>query len=119
MAGWDAWSPVLEGLSSEELRESILKMKPFIVNTIAADYVMHPRYNYVNHLTNYKAEQPVMRACPMGQGIIDYKTWFETLKEIGYQGWVVYEMCEVLDGGGSMENMDKTAKIFLDYMKQF
>lgn len=119
MAGWDAWSPVLEGLSSEELRESILKMKPFIVNTIAADYVAHPRYSYVNHLTNYKEEQPAMRAVPMGQGIIDYKTWFETLKEIGYQGWVVYEMCEVLDGGGSMENMDKTAKAFLNYMKQF
>jgi sugar phosphate isomerase/epimerase len=119
MAGWDAWSPVLEGLSPEELRESILKMKPFIVNTIAADYVTHPRYNYVNQLTNYRAEQPVMRAVPMGQGIIDYKTWFETLKEIGYQGWVVYEMCEVLDGGGSIDNLDKTAKIFLEYMKQF
>ncbi|MCK5730481.1 MAG: sugar phosphate isomerase/epimerase [Draconibacterium sp.] len=119
MAGWDAWSPVLEGLSSEELRESILKMEPFIVNTIAADYIAHPRYSYVNHLTNYKAEQPAMRAVPMGEGIIDYKIWFETLKEIGYQGWVVYEMCEVLDGGGSMENMDKTAKAFLDYMKQF
>jgi len=119
MAGWDAWSPVLEGLSSEELRESILKMKPFIVNTIAADYVKHPRFNYVNNLTNYKAEQPVMRACAMGEGIIDYKTWFAALKEIGYQGWVVYEMCEVLDGGGSEENMDKTAKAFLDYMKQF
>jgi len=119
MSGWDAWSPVLEGLSSEELRESILRMKPYIVNTIAADYVTHPRYNYINHLTNYKAEKPVMRAVPMGQGIIDYKTWFDTLKEIGYQGWVVYEMCEVLDGGGSIENLDKTAKIFLDYMKQF
>ena len=119
MAGWDAWSPVLEGLTPEELRESILMMKPFIVNTIAADYVAHPRYSYVNHLTNYKAEQPAMRAVPMGQGIIDYKTWFDTLKEIGYQGWVVYEMCEVLDGGGSMENMDKTAKAFLEYMKQF
>ncbi|MEN8115983.1 MAG: sugar phosphate isomerase/epimerase family protein [Bacteroidota bacterium] len=119
MAGWDAWSPVLEGLSGEELRESILKMKPYIVNTIAADYQVHPRYSYVNHLTNYKAQQPVMRAMPMGQGIIDYKTWFETLKEIGYQGWVVYEMCEVLDGGGSIENLDKTAKIFLDYMEQF
>ncbi|NOR73961.1 MAG: TIM barrel protein [Draconibacterium sp.] len=119
MAGWDAWSPVLEGLSSEELRESILKMKPFIVNTIAADYIAHPRYSYVNHLTNYKTEQPAMRAVPMGEGIIDYKIWFETLKEIGYQGWVVYEMCEVLDGGGSMENMDKTAKAFIDYMKQF
>jgi sugar phosphate isomerase/epimerase len=118
-AGWDAWSPTLEGLTSEELRESILKVKPYIINTIAADYVTHPRFNYVNHLTNYKAGQPAMRAVPMGEGIIDYQTWFEALKEIGYQGWVVYEMCEVLDGGGSIENLDKTAKIFLDYMNQF
>lgn len=119
LAGWDAWSPSLEGLTSEQLRESILKMKPYIVNTIAADYVTHPRFSYVNNLTNYQAEQPVMRAVPMGQGIIDYKTWFAALKEIGYQGWVVYEMCEVLDGGGSIENLDKTARIFLEYMKQF
>ncbi len=119
MAGWDAWSPTLEGLTNEEIKESIRKMKPFIVNTIAADYVTHPRYNYVNHLTNYSEDQPVMRAVPMGEGIIDYKTWFETLKEIGYQGWIVYEMCEVLDGGGSEENLDRTAKIFLEYMKKF
>ena len=119
VAGWDAWSPSLEGLNAEQLRESILKMKPFIANTIAADYVSHPRFSYVNNLTNYQAEQAVMRAVPMGQGIIDYKTWFSALKEIGYQGWVVYEMCEVLDGGGSIENLDKTAKIFLEYMKQF
>ena len=119
MAGWDAWSPVLEGLTLEQQRESILKMKPFIINTIVADYVTHPRFTYVNNLTNYQAEQPVMRAVPVGQGIIDYKNWMNTLKEIGYQGWVVYEMCEVLDGGGSVENLDKTAKIFLEYMKQF
>ncbi len=119
LAGWDAWSPSLEGLNAEQLRESVLKMKPFLANTIAADYVSHPRFSYVNNLTNYQAEQAVMRAVPMGQGIIDYKTWFSALKEIGYQGWVVYEMCEVLDGGGSIENLDKTAKIFLEYMKQF
>lgn len=119
LAGWDAWSPVLEGLKGEQLRESVIKMRPYIINTIAADYVIHPRYTYVNDLTNYKAEQPVMRAVPMGQGMIDYKTWFSALKEIGYQGWVVYEMCEVLDGGGSIENLDKTAKIFLEYMKQY
>jgi sugar phosphate isomerase/epimerase len=119
MAGWDAWSPVLEGLTLEEQRESVLKMKPFIVNTIVADYVTHPRFTYQNELTNYKAVQPVMRAVPVGEGIIDYKNWFAALKEIGYQGWVVYEMCEVLDGGGSIENLDRTAKIFLEYMEQF
>ncbi len=119
MAGWDAWSPVLEGLTPEEQRESIIKMKPYIVNTIVADYVTHPRFSYVNDLTNYKAEQPVMRAVPAGQGIIDYENWFAALKEIGYQGWVVYEMCEVLDGGGSIENLDRTARVFLEYMEQF
>ncbi|MEM9329137.1 MAG: sugar phosphate isomerase/epimerase family protein [Bacteroidota bacterium] len=119
MAGWDAWSPALEGLSAEEMRESIIKMKPFIVNTIAADYVEQPRFQYVHQLTNYQAEKPVMRAVPMGEGMIDYATWFSALKEIGYQGWIVYEMCEVLEGGGSLENLDATAKIFLEYMQQF
>jgi sugar phosphate isomerase/epimerase len=119
LAGWDAWSPTLEGLSTDEIRQSILKMKPFLAQTIAADYVRQPRFSYVNDLTNYTPQQPVMRATQMGKGIIDYKTWFNTLKEIGYQGWVIYEMCEVLEGGGSMENMDYTAKAFLEYMKQF
>jgi sugar phosphate isomerase/epimerase len=55
----------------------------------------------------------------MGQGIIDYDTWFKTLKEIGYQGWIVYELCEVLEGGGSIENLDDAARTFLEYMKQY
>jgi sugar phosphate isomerase/epimerase len=117
-AGWDAWSPNLEGLSKEEIRQSILKMKPYIVMTIAADYVKMPRYRYDNYLTNYVEEKPaLMRAAAMGEGIIDYKTFFGALKEIGYQGYIIYEMCEVLDGGGSIENLDATARKFLTYVK--
>jgi L-ribulose-5-phosphate 3-epimerase len=119
MAGWDAWSPTLEKLSKEEIRQSVFKMKPFIVNTIVADYVAINRYHYVNHLTNYVEDTPVMRAVPVGEGIIDYQSFIGALKEIGYQGYIVYEMCEVLDGGGSIENLDATAKKFLDYVDQF
>lgn len=118
LAGWDAWSPTLEGLSPQEIRQSILKLKPFIAHTIAADYVRHPRFHYEHELTNYLRQDDVLRAVPMGQGIIDYQTFFNTLKEIGYQGYIAYEMCEVLEGGGSIENLDRTAKIFLDYVKQ-
>jgi sugar phosphate isomerase/epimerase len=60
MAGWDAWSPTLEGLSSEEIRQSILKMQPYIVNTIAADYVVQPRFIYEHQLTNYIEKKPLM-----------------------------------------------------------
>ena len=48
-----------------------------------------------------------------GDGFIDYKAFFEGLKEGGYQGYVAYEMCEVLDGGGSITNLDRTARLFL------
>ena len=118
-AGWDAWSPTLEGLSPEEIRQSILKMKPFIVNSIAAQYVKQPRFKYDNTLTNYTRHDDVLRAVPMKEGIIDYHTFIGTLKEIGYQGYITYEMCEVLRGGGSVENLDKTAKDFLQFVKQF
>jgi len=55
----------------------------------------------------------------MGEGIIDYETFFESLKKIGYQGYIAYEMCEVLDGGGDVENLDRTAKKFLEYVEKF
>ena len=118
-AGWDAWSPTLERLNSEEIRQSIMKMKPFIVHTTAAEYVRLPRFHYEHVLTNYIRQEDVLRAVPMGEGIIDYKAFFTTLKEIGYQGYIAYEMCEVLDGGGSVQNLDNAAKKFLQYVKQF
>lgn len=117
--GWDAWSPTLEGLSAEELRQSVLKMKPYLVHTIAADYIRLPRFSYEHHLTNYTRQEDMLRAVPMGEGIIDYKTFINALKEIGYQGYIAYEMCDVLDGGGSIENLDRTARKFLSYVRQF
>lgn len=119
MAGWDAWSPTLEGLSKEEIRTSVLKMKPFLANTILADYIALPRYQYDPTLTNYNAHKPIMRATAMGAGIIDYDNFIGALKEIGYQGYLVYEMCEVLEGGGSIANLDATARQFLEYVKKF
>ena len=59
-----------------------------------------------------------MRAVPVGEGLIDYQSFIGALKEIGYQGYLVYEMCEVLDGGGSIENLDATAKKFRNYVKR-
>jgi sugar phosphate isomerase/epimerase len=118
-AAFDCWSPTLEGLTSEEIKQAIYKMKPYIVHTTTADYEKLPRYTYeINH-TNYTEQISQMRAVQMGEGFLDYKTFINTLKEIGYQGYITYEMCEVLKGGGSVENLDKAAKAFLEYVKQF
>ncbi|MDX9726462.1 MAG: sugar phosphate isomerase/epimerase family protein [Bacteroidales bacterium] len=118
-AAFDCWSPVLEGLCSEDLREAVLKMKPYIVHTTTADYMELPRFSYDPDHTNYTPLESQMRAVPMGEGFLDYKTFINALREIGYQGYIAYEMCEVLRGGGSVENLDESARKFLEYVKQF
>jgi sugar phosphate isomerase/epimerase len=118
-AAWDCWSPTLTGLTKEEIVEGIHTMKPHIVHTTTADYEKHPRYKYEYLNTSYVEKVPQHRAVAMGEGYLDYETFINTLKEIGYQGYITYEMCEVLKGGGSIENLDKTAKKFLEYMEQF
>jgi sugar phosphate isomerase/epimerase len=54
----------------------------------------------------------------MGTGFVDYPSFFSALEEAGYQGWVAYEMCAILKGGGSIENLDRCAQTFLGYMRQ-
>ncbi len=102
-AAFDCWSPTLEGLTSEELAEAVNIMKPYIVHTTTADYKELPRFRYDMNQTNYSKMESQMRAVPIGQGFLDYKTFINTLKEIGYQGYITYEMCEVLEGGGSIQ----------------
>ncbi len=118
-AAFDCWSPTLEGLSSDEIKKAIYTMKPYLIHTTTADYKELPRYRYELENTNYVSQVSQMRAVPIGEGFLDYKTFITALKEIGYQGYLAYEMCEVLEGGGSVENLDNCARKFLEYIKQF
>ncbi len=117
-AGFDAWSPALEGINGKDLAAAVRKMAPYTVYTTVADYVKHPRFRYNSQVTNYIRQDDIIRAVPFGTGFIDYKSFFEALKQTGYRGYVAYEMCEVLEGGGSVENLDNTARKFLEYFRE-
>ncbi|MCU0456887.1 MAG: sugar phosphate isomerase/epimerase, partial [Bacteroidales bacterium] len=73
--GFDCWSPTLEGLSPEEIRQAVHIMKPYLVHTITADYKELPRYRYDINQTNYTRLQSQMRAVPVGEGFLDYKNF--------------------------------------------
>jgi sugar phosphate isomerase/epimerase len=118
-AGFDAWAPCLQGLSGEALKESVRRLAPFLVQTIVADYVLQPRFRYTPSLTSYTPMQAEARAVPVGEGIIDYPSFFAALREIGYQGFVTFEMCSALRGGGSLENLDRYARRFRTWMEPF
>lgn len=116
-AGYDAWAPTLQGLDGAQIAESVRRLAPFIVQTIVADYVRMERFRYNPALTNYAPVQAEMRAVPVGEGIIDYPAFFAALREIGYTGFVTFEMCSALRGGGSLENLDRYARHFREWMQ--
>jgi sugar phosphate isomerase/epimerase len=117
-AAFDAWSPALQGVNGKDLAEAACKMAPYMAYTTVADYQKQPRFRYDLTLVNYVRQDDVVRAVPMGTGFIDYKSFFQALKQSGYRGYVAYEMCEVLEGGGAIDNLDNTARKFLQYMKE-
>lgn len=112
-ASYDAWSPTLQGL---DIAAETEKIADRIVYTTTADYQLRPRFAYQPPLTNYAPQPPRAVAVPMGEGIIDYKTFFAVLQRHGYNGCVAYEMCSELVGGGSVENLDAYARKFLAFM---
>jgi len=59
-----------------------------------------------------------VRAVPLGEGFIDFDAFFAGLKEGGFSGYVAYEMCSPLRGGGGEENLDRTAKISAEKIRE-
>lgn len=55
---------------------------------------------------------------PVGQGMVDYRTFFKALIDIGYDGFVGYEVCSPIPGGGTEENIDSFCEMSLAYMKK-
>ncbi len=112
---FDAWSPALRG---EDLYQAARKAAPHTVATTCADYIRLRRHAYVPDTVNYRRLEPdLVRAVPMGEGIIDYRNFFRGLLDGGFDGWVNYEMCSPLRGGGTEQNLDACARRFLEYFR--
>jgi sugar phosphate isomerase/epimerase len=109
-AMFDPWVPALHG---DDLRACARALAPRMVQTTFADYVRLKRYAHISGLVNYQPLPEMVRAVPLGEGLIDYPAFMAGLKEGGFAGYVAYEMCSPLRGGGSLENLDATARASL------
>lgn len=114
--GFDAWSPALRG---EDLYTAAKMAAPHTVITTNADYVRFERFAYRPELVNYERRSTgIVRAVPFGTGFIDYTAFFNGLKDGGFTGLATYEMCSPIRGGGQVENLDRYARTYLDWMRQ-
>ena len=96
-AMFDPWAPALHG---DDLKLWARRLAPRMVQTTLADYVRLPRYRYVPGLVNYEKLGDAVRAVPLGDGFLDLDGFFAGLREGGFDGYVAYEMCSPLRGGG-------------------
>ena len=113
-AMFDPWAPALH---NEDVYKYAKLLAPLMVQTTLAAYVRLKRYEYMPGLVNYRPMQDMVRAVPLGHGFIDLEGFFKGLKEGGFDGYVAYEMCSPLRGGGSEENLDATARIALETIR--
>ena len=115
---FDAWAPHLQGVRGEEMVKAVETLSPWLAFTTVADYVVQPRFRYDPEQVNYVREDPpLVRAVPAGMGEVDYQSFFQGLRNMGYRGPVAYEMCAVLKGGGGIENLDRAALEFLKFLR--
>lgn len=103
---FDPWAPALHG---DDLEECGRALAPFMVQTTLADYVRLRRFAYQPALINYERQTDAVRAVPLGEGFVALAPFFAGLKSGGFDGYVAYEMCSPLRGGGSEENLDAAA----------
>jgi sugar phosphate isomerase/epimerase len=111
-AMFDAWAPALHGA---DLGAAAARLGSHTIHTTVADYQLRPRFQYRPELINYDAKTPSVVAVPMGQGFIDYSGFLRGMEIAGFRGSIAYEMCSPLAGGGKLEELDRCARIFIEW----
>jgi sugar phosphate isomerase/epimerase len=111
---FDAWAAALHG---DDVAAAAAELGPRMVHTTVADYVRRPQFRYEPQLVNYVTAPAAVRAVPLGEGFIDYAGFFRALRQTGYNGYIAYEMCSPLQGGGAEANLDRYARRFLEYLR--
>jgi sugar phosphate isomerase/epimerase len=113
---FDAWAPALQGVG---LAAAARQMGGVTAHTTIANYQKRPRYRYNAAVVNYEELTPYAQAVPIDEGFIDYTAFLGAMRANGFRGSVAYEMCSPLLGGGSIENLDRYARRFVEFLNTF
>ena len=106
-AMFDPWSV---SLHDGDLYSAAKRMAPRMVQTTLADYIRIPRWQYQPSLINYQSITPdAIRAVRLGEGFVQLDDFFRGLHDGGFRGYVAYEICSPIRGGGSEANLDAAA----------
>ena len=116
-AMFDPWSI---GLQGADLYAAAKEMAPRMVQTTLADYIRLPRWQYRPALINYQPVEPAaVKAVRLGEGFLPLNDFFRGLRDGGFQGYVAYEICSPIRGGGTESNLDAAAQHALAKIREW
>ena len=101
----------------EPLRETVLKYGDMIAHSHLTDFIRRTKYRYIPATVTYEENGQEMVGVPPGQGETDFREFIHALREVGYDGWLSYEMCSPLVGGGDIANLDRCARETVEFVR--
>ena len=102
--------------SGVDYAEALWACKDIVAFTTAGDFRYSP--GAVEKLAGGQVLTRQQTGVPLGKGECDWPLFMRSLKEVGYDFWINYEMCSKMQGGGSEENLDRIVSASLDYLRQ-
>jgi len=103
--------------------QAVQECKNFIVYSTTSDFIRIPTpiNTRIPGFLHYSAGFLLLhrkKTVPVGEGEVNYRSFFSALKKIGYNDYLAYEICSPIVGGGSEENLDRCARESLTYLKK-
>jgi len=107
--------------TGEPYEKAVSALSPLIVYSTASDFVQREVafHNAPStfKMTGYYTLKRTL-AVPVGEGQIDYQRYFRSLRSVGYDSYMAYEICTPIRGGGSEANLDRCAKLSLANLRR-
>ncbi len=102
--------------AGEPMEQAVREVGKLMVHSHTSDADIRPA-SFVRIPGGYFVPRQ-QKAVSLGDGEVDLKTFVNALKKEGYQGYLAYEICGPVTGGGGEENLDKYSKNALSYMRE-
>jgi sugar phosphate isomerase/epimerase len=108
-------------MTGEPLAKAVEDVGSLIVYSTASDDIHRPLMFHLSSPPVFKMSGfyrlTRTRHVPLGQGVVDYRTFLTALKKVGYDGFMAFEICGAFVSGAGEANQDKCARESLAYLR--
>lgn len=101
---------------NESCAEAVHEVGDLLVYSTTGDHITKP--GPIERTPAGIKRLEIREGVPLGEGEVDWRSFIGALKEIGYDGFLAYEICGPRVGGGKEENLDLGVRESIGYLRK-